>query len=130
MTRNLLVVFEKFASGAERLALVWSLNFSKVCYEVASISRLLKITGHFCKRALLKRRYSAKETYNSDEPTNRKHPIAAKLADKMTTELFWENSASRDNHLALLWSTISQKSVRYKKRPNKMTTQLPFEKFF
>ena len=63
MTRNFLVVFEKFASGAERLALVWSLNFSKVCYEVASISRLLKITGHFCKRALSKRRYSAKETY-------------------------------------------------------------------
>jgi len=28
------------------------------------ISRLLKMIGLFCKRALYKRRYSAKETYN------------------------------------------------------------------
>ena len=34
-----------------------------------------KITGLFCKRALQKRRYSAKETYNFKEPTNRSHPI-------------------------------------------------------
>jgi len=33
-------------------------------YGVATISRLLKIAGLFCKRALSKRRYSAKETYN------------------------------------------------------------------
>ena len=44
-------------------------------YGVASISRLLKITGLFCKGALQKRRYSAKETYNFKEPTNRSHPI-------------------------------------------------------
>jgi len=44
-------------------------------YRVATISRLLKITGLFCKRALQKRRYSAKETYNYKEPTNRSHPI-------------------------------------------------------
>jgi len=44
-------------------------------YEVASISRLLKGTGLFCKRALLKRRYSARETYDFKEPTNRSHPI-------------------------------------------------------
>ena len=31
-------------------------------YGVATISSLLKILGLFCKRALLKRRYSAKET--------------------------------------------------------------------
>ena len=30
----------------------------------ALVSRLLKITGLFCKKALEKRRYSAKETYN------------------------------------------------------------------
>jgi len=34
------------------------------CYEVATISRLLKMIGRFCKRAHEKRRYSAKETYN------------------------------------------------------------------
>jgi len=46
-----------------------------VYYEVATISRLLKVAGLFCKRALYKRRYSAKETYNFKEPTNRSHPI-------------------------------------------------------
>ena len=45
-------------------------------HGVATISRLLKITGLFCKRALEKRLYSAKETYNFNEPTNRSHPIA------------------------------------------------------
>ena len=42
---------------------------------VAMMSRLLKIIGLFCKRALYKRRYSAKETCNLKEPTNRSHPI-------------------------------------------------------
>ena len=41
-----------------------------VCYTVATISRLLNIIGLFCKRALLKRRYSAKETYNLKEPAS------------------------------------------------------------
>jgi len=45
------------------------------CYGVATISRLLKIIGLFCKRALEKRRYSAKETYHFKEPTTRSHPI-------------------------------------------------------
>ena len=43
---------------------------------VATISRLLQIIGLLCKRALLKSLYSAKETYNFEEPTNRSHPIA------------------------------------------------------
>ena len=41
---------------------------------VATISRLLKIINLFCKRALQKRRYSAKETYNFKKPTSRSHP--------------------------------------------------------
>jgi len=44
-------------------------------YGVASMSRLLQIIGLFCKRAVLKRRYSAKKTYNFKEPNNRSHPI-------------------------------------------------------
>jgi len=44
-------------------------------YGVATISRLLKIIGLFCKRALQKRPFSAKETYTFKEPTNRSHPI-------------------------------------------------------
>jgi len=36
----------------------------------------IKITGLFCKRALWKRQYSAKETYNFIDPTtDRSHPI-------------------------------------------------------
>jgi len=44
-------------------------------YGVATISRLLKIIGLFCKRALLNRLFSAKETYEFKELTNRSHPI-------------------------------------------------------
>jgi len=51
----------------------WATNSS---YGVASISRLLKIIGLFCKKSLLKRPYSAKETYNFKEPTNRSHSIS------------------------------------------------------
>jgi len=55
-------------------------------YEVATIRRLLQIIGLFCKRALekrlysaketynLKKLYSAKETYNLKKPTNRSQP--------------------------------------------------------
>ena len=46
-------------------------------YGVVSASRIDKIIGLFCKRALKKRQNSAKETYNSIDPTDRSHPIAA-----------------------------------------------------
>ena len=46
-------------------------------YEVAALRRLLNIIGLFYKTALWKRVYSAKETYNFKEPTNRSHPISA-----------------------------------------------------
>jgi len=52
-----------------------SLNDTLLSYGVALISRIDKIIGRFCKRALLKRQYSAKETYNLIDPTNRSHPI-------------------------------------------------------
>jgi len=54
-------------------------------YGVASISRLLKMIGLFCKRALLKRRYSAKETYHFKEPTHRSHPIVSWDDASLTT---------------------------------------------
>ena len=46
-----------------------------VSYEVATISRLLKITVLFCKRALQKRLYAATETCDLKEPAKRSHPI-------------------------------------------------------
>jgi len=44
-------------------------------YGAALASRIDKIIGLFCKRDLWKRRYSAKETCNSVDPTHRSHPI-------------------------------------------------------
>jgi len=44
-------------------------------YGVATISRLLKLTCLFCKRALQKRLHSAKETYHFKEPIHRSHAI-------------------------------------------------------
>ena len=50
-----------------------------VGHGVAMIRRLLKIIGFFCKRALSKRRYSAKETSNFQEPTDSSHPISENI---------------------------------------------------
>ena len=51
-------------------------SYCTVEYGVATVSSHLKIIGLFCTRALLKRRYSAKETYIFKEPDNRSHPIS------------------------------------------------------
>jgi len=51
-------------------------------YREATISRLLQIVGLFCKRALQKRRYSAKETYDFKELSNRSHPICVKWREE------------------------------------------------
>ena len=58
-----------------RICTLYALTQAFSTYGVASISRPLKIIGRFCKRALWKRRYSAKKTYDFKEPTNRSHPI-------------------------------------------------------
>ena len=47
---------------------------------MATISRLLQMIRHFCKRALQKRLYSAKETYNFKELTTRSPPILPGIA--------------------------------------------------
>ena len=44
-------------------------------YGVASVSKINKILGLFCKTAPQKRLYFAKETHNLIEPTNRSQPI-------------------------------------------------------
>jgi len=49
-------------------------------YGVALVSRIHEIIGLLCKRALQKRRYSAKETCNFIDPTDRSHPISPSLA--------------------------------------------------
>jgi len=62
--------------------ILWVCRFIHRCdttpsYGVDTMSRLFKMIGLFCKRALQKRRYSAKEPYNCKEPTNRSHRICA-----------------------------------------------------
>jgi len=52
-------------------------EYSNVGYGVATISRLLRIIGLFCKRALYKLRYSAQETYCFKEPTSQPPHICA-----------------------------------------------------
>ena len=49
-------------------------------YGVATVSRIDKIIGLFCKRDLYKRRYSAEETYKFIDPTDRSHPIPSSLS--------------------------------------------------
>ena len=55
--------------------------------------------GLFCKRALQKRRFSAKETYNCKEPTNRSHPISC---DKRVTIWWWISVSSNKRVLTLM----------------------------
>ena len=50
-------------------------TYECIVYGEPTLSRLLKIIGLFCKRALKKRLYSAKETCNFKEPIHRSHPI-------------------------------------------------------
>jgi len=52
-----------------------NVTYMNEAYGMATVSRIDKIIGLFCKRALQKRRYSEKETYNSIDPTDRGHPI-------------------------------------------------------
>jgi len=63
-------------------------------YGVATISRLLKITGFFCRISSFSKGSFAKETYNFKEPTNRSHPILLGWIDGVNTmalELTFEN---------------------------------------
>jgi len=56
----------------------------------ATMSRLLKMIGLLCKRALQNRRYSAKETNNLKESTDRSHPITYLQIIIEYTTLYWD----------------------------------------
>ena len=51
------------------------------------ISNAAKIIGLCCKKNLYKRLYSAKETYNFKEPTNRNHSIPAFCVDTQNSHV-------------------------------------------
>jgi len=62
--------------------------------EAAALSRLLKITGLFCKRDLQKRLYSVKPTYAFKESTNRSHPIADAAPEAAVEEAKTDEAAA------------------------------------
>jgi len=75
---------------------IWTLRLPmhSGLYGVATISRLLKTIGLFWKRAPSKRLYSAKETYDFKEPTDRSHLIlvvtqSVRLLSVMCTLAKW-----------------------------------------
>jgi len=53
-----------------------------ITYGVATISRMLKNIGLFCKRALQKRPVFCKETCIFKHPTHRSHPIGLRRCNK------------------------------------------------
>jgi len=61
---------------------------------VALASRIDKIIGLFCKRALLKRRYSAKDTYDFIDPTDHSHPITMNSLPKLNDSFSFANEPS------------------------------------
>ena len=74
------------------------------CYGVATISRLLKITGLFCRMQSLLSGAFAKETCK--EPTNRSHPIRSYCRESLvhtTTDC----SAHRRDHAYNIWISRS-----------------------
>jgi len=60
--------------------ILYKISLTKSHYGVATISRMLKNIGLFCKRALQKRPVLCKETCIFKHPTNRSHPIAVQIS--------------------------------------------------
>jgi len=94
-------------------------------YGVATISRLLKITGRFCERTLQKRRYSAKETYDFEEPTNRSHPITKQSEHVSRIQSIASGMSCNLNiHSQSHWSLFNG---TWRKRPRERDHRLRFE---
>jgi len=89
-----------------------------VGYGVATISRLLKIIGLFCKRALYKRLCSAKETYDFKEPTNRSHPIGVVLVNQSHSTT-WSKQNWMTLRIGLLHLTSVGRIYMYVNRASK-----------
>jgi hypothetical protein len=77
---------------------------SKESCGVATVSRIDKIIGLFCKRALQKRQYSAEETYNFIDPTDRSHPIYTWV---------WQNVGLFSVEVGFISSTIYTRCSSY-----------------
>jgi len=65
-----------------------SVGLHRLTHGVALVSKIDKIIGLFCKRALEKRRYSAKATYNFIDPINRSHPICIYVCERINIHTY------------------------------------------
>ena len=72
------------SSQERRVKLESGRESCKCNYGVATVSRLLKIIGLFCRIQPLLQGSFVKETYNFKEPTNRSLPILIISARVMT----------------------------------------------
>ena len=74
---------------------------------MATISRLLKIIGLFCRISSLFQGSFVKETYNFKEPINHSHPICAQM--QIWVLIFWSFCWNRADDLGtdspVLWTT-------------------------
>jgi len=68
---------------------------------MATISRLLKITGLFGEIWSLLWGSFAKQTYHVKEPTDRSHPIAFNMADSTYNGLLPRHPSNRERHITL-----------------------------
>ena len=94
-------------------------------YGVATISRLLKIIGLVCKRALWKRRDSAKETYIFKAGTHRSHPIRVfVLVSRKVQPIAFGGSFNLNLQSQSHWSLFIR---MWQNRPRELDHQMRFE---
>ena len=74
----------------------WQREWEEHDYGVATISRLLINIGLFCRISSLLQGFSAKETCDFKEPTNRSHPILKRLSEQ-----------KNDSGLSFKWRQIT-----------------------
>jgi len=87
-------------------------------YGVPTISRHHKNIGLFCKTSLQKRLYSAKETYDVKEPTNRSYPVhkcmSKWLVQKSPTKIQLLHTHSAFSNIAAavyVWHTLCERMI-------------------
>jgi len=81
---------------------VYTWHESFACYGVATISRLLKVTGLFCRISSLLEGSFTKETYDFKEPTDRSHTIPEDIAQLLCSHV-WHDSCVRATGICVTW---------------------------
>ena len=80
-----------------------SVSWPKYRYGVALVSSIDKIIGLFCKRALQKSQYSAKETYNLIDSTIRSHPMKDRETHQLKEMCLYESHPTYERVMSRIW---------------------------